>query len=136
MKHYRIATFSRIIAMTLIMATVHLAHATEPIAELYKARINTARNAYQTIKAQYLSSTAPIDSVYKWSLHLLDATCAGTKKAKDKEHAFDEHLQRMTELESIVAERVGSGLSPKFDHTSASYFTIEAKIWRTQLHRD
>ncbi len=95
------------------------------------ALLEAAKEAYQAYEKkmfrQLLNPNCEIP--YQWSRRWLDAQRA-IDKSKDKQiAAYSAHLDRMKEMETLVAKGVGAGQVAKVELTAVKFYRIEAEKW-------
>jgi len=97
-----------------------------PLAE---ARYNAAVKQFDLIWSYYKQSRVESFDVYVWSRLLLDAK-KGVSDRPDKQIAgFEEHLDRMKRLETLVKKVRRLGFGRSSDVGASEYYRIEAECW-------
>jgi hypothetical protein len=92
-------------------------------------RVEAAKATFDAVKAAFGAGTAPLDSVYLWSLRWMSSQQeAGVAKTT----ALADHLTRMKDLETTVKARVQTGTLSRTDQLAARYYCAEAELWTTR----
>jgi hypothetical protein len=97
-----------------------------PLAE---ARYNVALKQFELIWQYYQQSRVQSFDVYVWSRLLMDARKGLSDRPDKRIAAYEEHLDRMKKLETLIKKvrRLGFGLSS--DVGASEYYRIEAEYW-------
>ena len=97
-----------------------------PLAE---ARHNAAVKQFDLIWQYYQQSRVQSFDVYVWSRLLLDASKAVSDRPGKQIAAFEEHLDRMKKLETLIKKVRRLGFGRSSDVGASEYFRIEAEYW-------
>src|SRR5690349_17990498 len=81
-------------------------------ADLVKTRTDLAAKAYASSFARLKSGTGTVDQVAAWSTRWLVAMREAPLKGAKLKSALAEHLARMKDLETAVADLVKAGAAP------------------------
>ena len=101
--------------------------------QLAKARLDAARQAYEGYWRRLRSDRGgDPEKCYSWSRRWMEAQQAlGAGKAA--EQAAQAHLERMKELEKLLAALARTGQGTQADADAAQYYRVEAEIWLSQV---
>ncbi len=97
-----------------------------PLAE---ARYNAALKQFDLTWQYYQQSRVESFDVYAWSRLLLDAKRGVSGRQADQIAAFEEHLDRMQKLETLIKKIRRLGFGRSSDVGASAYFRIEAECW-------
>jgi hypothetical protein len=97
-----------------------------PLAE---ARYNAALKQFDLTWQYYQQSRVESFDVYAWSRLLLDAKRGVSVRQADQIAAFEEHLDRMKKLETLIKKVRRLGFGRSSDVGASEYFRIEAECW-------
>ncbi len=97
-----------------------------PLAE---ARYNAALKQFDLTWQYYQQSRVESCDVYAWSRLLLDAKRGVSGRQADQIAAFEEHLDRMQKLETLIKKIRRLGFGRSSDVGASAYFRIEAECW-------
>ncbi len=97
-----------------------------PLAE---ARYNAALKQFDLTWQYYQQSRVESFDVYVWSRLLLDAKRGVSGRQADQIAAFEEHLDRMQKLETLIKKIRRLGFGRSSDVGASAYFRIEAECW-------
>ncbi len=111
----------------LLLVTVAVAHAATD--KLTQARIDAAAKAYADAESHYKAGNGSIDAVYQWSVRWYEAQRDTPLKGKALAAAADDHLARMTALQTTAQGRVVAGTAPQSETLAATYYVAEAELW-------
>jgi hypothetical protein len=98
-------------------------------ADLVKRRVDAAAQVYTTALARWKAGTEPLDRVATWSVRWLTALREAPLKGAKLKTALAEHLARMKDLETAVADAVTAGVASAADRDAAAYYVAEAELW-------
>jgi hypothetical protein len=128
--------FRRAIILALVVGVASVgepsqARADEPpsVADLMKAKADTARRAYEASVAALATGKADAERVYLWSHRLLEAQQDSSDKKADRLAALEGHLARMKDLRKLTEERYKQGVAIQADALAADYYIAEATLW-------
>ena len=96
-----------------------------PLAE---ARYNAALQQFDLIWQYFQQSRVESFDVYVWSRLLLDAR-KGVSDRPDRIAAYEEHLDRMKKLETLIKKVRRLGFGRSSDVGASEYYRIEAECW-------
>lgn len=100
------------------------------LARLSKDRVDAARRTFDTMWKNYREGRrVSDDSLYRWSLRLLDSEKEVATAPADKIAAYEGHRKRMRELESLISNLQRAGQTTVDEVSSTEYYRIEADIW-------
>jgi len=119
----------RILALVLALVIAAPASAGPSQADLVKNRTDAAAKVYTTALARYKAGTATLDQVFTWSANWLRALREAPLKGAKLKTALADHLARMKDLQTSVADMVKAGAAPTIDADAASYYVAEAELW-------
>ena len=97
-----------------------------PLAE---ARYNAALKQFDLTWQYYQQSRVESFDVYAWSRLLLDAKRGVSGRQADQIAAYEEHLDRMKKLETLIKKVRRLGFGRSSDVGASEYFRIEAEYW-------
>jgi hypothetical protein len=97
-----------------------------PLAE---ARYTAAVKQFNLIWQYFQQSRVDSFDVYLWSRLLLDAGKGVSVKPDRRIAAFEEHVERMKRLESLVKKVRRLGFGRSSDVGASEYYRIEAECW-------
>ena len=97
-----------------------------PLAE---ARYNAALKQFDLTWQYYQQSRVESFAVYAWSRLLLDAKRDVSGRQADQIAAYEEHLDRMKKLETLIKKVRRLGFGRSSDVGASEYFRIEAEYW-------
>ena len=97
-----------------------------PLAE---ARYNAALKQFDLTWQYYQQSRVESFDVYVWSRLLMDASKGLSDRPDNRIAAYEEHLDRMKKLETLIKKvrRLGFGRSSEVG--ASEYYRIEAECW-------
>ncbi len=97
-----------------------------PLAE---ARYNAALKQFDLTWQYYQQSRVGSFDVYVWSRLLLDAKRGVSGRQADQIAAYEEHLDRMKKLETLIKKVRRLGFGRSSDVGASEYYQIEAEYW-------
>jgi len=97
-----------------------------PLAE---ARYNAALKQFDLTWQYYQQSRVGSFDVYAWSRLLLEAKRGVSGRQADQIAAYEEHLDRMKKLETLIKKVRRLGFGRSSDVGASEYFRIEAEYW-------
>jgi len=97
-----------------------------PLAE---ARYNAALKQFDLIWQYFQQSRVGSFDVYVWSRLLLDAKRGVSGRQADQIAAYEEHLDRMKKLETLIKKVRRLGFGRSSDVGASEYYRIEAEYW-------
>ena len=97
-----------------------------PLAE---ARFNAALKQFDLTWQYYQQSRVESFDVYAWSRLLLDAKRGVSGRQADQIAAYEEHLDRMQKLETLIKKVRRLGFGRSSDVGASEYYRIEAECW-------
>jgi hypothetical protein len=97
-----------------------------PLAE---ARYNAALKQFDLTWQYYQQSRVESFDVYAWSRLLLDAKRGVSGRQADQIAAYEEHLDRMQKLETLIKKVRRLGFGRSSDVGASEYYRIEAEYW-------
>jgi len=97
-----------------------------PLAE---ARYNAALKQFDLTWQYYQQSRVGSFDVYVWSRLLLDAKRGVSGRQADQIAAYEEHLDRMKKLETLIKKVRRLGFGRSSDVGASEYYRIEAEYW-------
>ena len=97
-----------------------------PLAE---ARYNAALKQFDLTWQYYQQSRVESFDVYVWSRLLLDAKRGVSGRQADQIAAYEEHLDRMKKLETLIKKVRRLGFGRSSDVGASEYYRIEAEYW-------
>ncbi len=97
-----------------------------PLAE---ARYNAALKQFDLTWQYYQQSRVESFAVYAWSRLLLDAKRDVSGRQADQIAAYEEHLDRMKKLETLIKKVRRLGFGRSSDVGASEYYRIEAECW-------
>jgi hypothetical protein len=97
-----------------------------PLAE---ARYNAALKQFDLIWQYYEQSRVESFDVYVWSRLLMDARKGLSDRPDKRIAAYEEHLDRMKKLETLIKKVRRLGFGRSSDVGASEYFRIEAEYW-------
>ena len=99
-------------------------------APLAEARHAAAHKQFDLIWQYYQQSRVESFDVYLWSRLLLDAKKGSAATRPEKQiTAFEEHLDRMKRLETLIRKVRRLGFGRSSDVGASEYYRIEAECW-------
>jgi hypothetical protein len=99
------------------------------VADLMKAKAETARRAYEAAVEALAAGKADAERVYLWSRRLLEAEQDSSDKKADRLTALEEHHSRMKDLWKVTQERYKQGHAIFADVVATDYYVAEATLW-------
>jgi hypothetical protein len=131
---FRQATVLALVVGVASMGEPSQARADEPpsVADLMKAKVETARRGYEASVAALATGKADAEKVYLWSRRLLEAQQDSSDKKADRLAALEGHLGRMKDLRKIAEERYRQGAAIHADVVATDYYVAEAALWLAQ----
>ena len=99
----------------------------ESAAELAKAKLEAAREAYKASVQALQTGKADAEKVYVWSRRWLEAQADQSGTRTDRA-AFEAHLQRMKELRKLATTRYHTGLVPVAEVIGTDFYVAEAGL--------
>ena len=97
-----------------------------PLAE---ARYNAALKQFDLIWQYFQQSRVESFDVYVWSRLLLDARKGVSDRPDKRIAAYEEHLDRMRKLETLIKKVRRLGFGRSSDVGASEYYRIEAEYW-------
>ena len=97
-----------------------------PLAE---ARYNAALKQFDLIWQYFQQSRVESFDVYVWSRLLLDARKGVSDRPDKRIAAYEEHLDRMKKLETLIKKVRRLGFGRSSDVGASEYYRIEAECW-------
>jgi len=97
-----------------------------PLAE---ARYNAALKQFDLIWQYFQQSRVESFDVYVWSRLLLDARKGVSDRPVKRIAAYEEHLDRMKKLETLIKKVRRLGFGRSSDVGASEYYRIEAECW-------
>jgi len=97
-----------------------------PLAE---ARHNAALKQFDLIWQYYQQSRVQSFDVYVWSRLLLDASKGVSDRPDKRIAAYEEHLDRMKKLETLIKKVRRLGFGRSSDVGASEYYRLEAECW-------
>jgi hypothetical protein len=97
-----------------------------PLAE---ARYNAALKQFDLIWQYFQQSRVGSFDVYVWSRLLLDARKGVSDRPDKRIAAYEEHLDRMKKLETLIKKVRRLGFGRSSDVGASEYYRIEAEYW-------
>ena len=97
-----------------------------PLAE---ARYNAALKQFDLIWQYFQQSRVGSFDVYVWSRLLLDARKGVSGRPDKRIAAYEEHLDRMQKLETLIKKVRRLGFGRSSDVGASEYYRIEAEYW-------
>ncbi len=97
-----------------------------PLAE---ARYNAALKQFDLIWQYFQQSRVGSFDVYVWSRLLLDARKGVSVRPDKRIAAYEEHLDRMQKLETLIKKVRRLGFGRSSDVGASEYYRIEAEYW-------
>jgi hypothetical protein len=103
------------------------------LARLAKQKLEAARKTYEVLWSDYREGfRISDDTLYRWSLRLLEAEMEVGKQPADQTAAIKAHRDRMVELERLI-QRVRQVRQATINEVSATeYYRTEADAWVLQ----
>jgi hypothetical protein len=102
------------------------------LSRLASQRRDAARKTYLVMWLNYRESRASEETLYRWSRRWLEAERQLSERQADQVAAFEGHLERMQELESIIRKMQRSGVTTIYQVSAAEYYRVEAEMWLLQ----
>jgi hypothetical protein len=102
-----------------------------PLAE---ERLRAAEQQFELIWQYYQQSRVESFDVYVWSRLVLDSRLVLCAKPTDRSTAYEDHLERMRKLETLVKKIRRLGFGRSSDVGAAAYYRIEAEAWLATSH--
>jgi neutral trehalase len=96
--------------------------------ELARAKVDAARRTCQSVAEEYLQGKASVEQVHLWSRRWLDAQRDISTKRSEQISAFEDHVERMRQLEQAAKNRVESRQAPASEASAAEYHRLEAEL--------
>lgn len=127
----------RVLAVAVLLSAGRAGSAEPAVAPaLLKARVEAARQTYDYVLRNFRESRPPISElVYRWSCRWLDAERELSDRPADRVAAYEAHLARMRELESVVRDRWKNRYVSADEATAAQFYRIEAEIWLARAQK-
>ncbi len=122
----RSSLFSGLVAAVLALCLFANAPLTAPPGN---AMANAAQRAYEAALLQSQTGQANQEQVYRWSCRWLRAQLHSAKTTPERKKAFQNHLQRMKQLEEQGKKSVQAGLAPTSVHFALEFYCLEAAAW-------
>ncbi|MGO8896844.1 MAG: hypothetical protein ACLQU5_00625 [Isosphaeraceae bacterium] len=97
-----------------------------PLAE---ARYTAALKQFDLIWQYYQQSRVQSFDVYVWSRLLLDASKGVSDRPDKRIAAYEEHLDRMKKLETLIKKVRRLGFGRSSDVGASEYYRLEAECW-------
>jgi len=123
----------RLLLLGLFLTGLSLAPAAPDVqpdlAPLAQARYQAAVKQYDETWAYYQQARIDSYQVYVWSRLVLDSRRELASKPADHIIAFEEHLERMRKLESLVKKVRRLGFGRSYDVGASEYYRLEAELW-------
>ena len=117
-----------ILATVVALAATASADPRPDVKQLAAARIAAAAAGVELARKHYEAGTVTLDTVYGWSLRVLDAQLDGARGKAIKD-ALQAHDDAMHELDDVVKKRVTAGIASSLDAAATAYFAVEADLW-------
>jgi hypothetical protein len=102
------------------------------LAALAEARLQSARELFDEAWLLYTRKGLSESAIYTLSVRLLTAQLDSDETAAGKIAAYQEHLDRMQKMQSMVSKLRGLGYSKKLELKEIEYFVHEARYWRAR----
>jgi hypothetical protein len=99
---------------------------------LSQARLQAAIKHYDETWAYYQQARIDSYQVYVWSKLILDSRPDMAEKPADRLAAYDDHLNRMKKLESLIKKVRRLGFGRSYDVGASEYYRLEAEYWLTR----
>jgi hypothetical protein len=96
---------------------------------LAEARYNAALQQFDLIWQYYQQSRVESFDVYVWSRLLMDARKGLSDRPDKRIAAYEEHLDRMKKLETLIKKVRRLGFGRSSDVGASEYYRIEAECW-------
>ena len=96
---------------------------------LAEARYNAALQQFDLIWQYYQQSRVESFDVYVWSRLLMDASKGLNDRPDKRIAAYEEHLDRMKKLETLIKKVRRLGFGRSSDVGASEYYRIEAECW-------
>ena len=96
---------------------------------LVEARYNAALKQFDLIWQYFQQSRVESFDVYVWSRLLLDARKGVSDRPDKRIAAYEEHLDRMKKLETLIKKVRRLGFGRSSDVGASEYYRIEAECW-------
>ena len=96
---------------------------------LAEARYNAALKQFDLIWQYYQQSRVESFDVYVWSRLLMDARKGLSDRPDKRIAAYEEHLDRMKKLETLIKKVRRLGFGRSSDVGASEYYRIEAECW-------
>jgi hypothetical protein len=119
----------RILPLLFALAIAAPAIAGPSQADLVKNRTDAAAKVYAASFAKLKAGTATVDQVAAWSVRWLTGMREAPLKGAKLKSALAEHLARMKDLETAVADLVKAGAAATSEAEVAAYYVAEAELW-------
>jgi hypothetical protein len=131
------STKRQVLVLALILIGLSFAHAQAPaprqepskLPPLAQARLKAAVKSYDETWAYYQQARIDSYQVYVWSKLILDCRRDMAEKPADRLAAFDDHLNRMKKLESLIKKVRRLGFGRSYDVGASEYYRLEAEYW-------
>ena len=96
---------------------------------LAEERLRAAQQQFELIWQFYQQSRVESFDVYVWSRLVLDSRLGLSAKPVDRISAYEDHLERMKKLETLVKKIRRLGFGRSSDVGATAYYRIEAEAW-------
>ena len=96
---------------------------------LTEARYNAALKQFDLIWQYFQQSRVESFDVYVWSRLLLDARKGVSDRPDKRIAAYEEHLDRIKKLETLIKKVRRLGFGRSSDVGASEYYRIEAECW-------
>jgi hypothetical protein len=103
------------------------------LSDLKKARVETARLAYEASFQALNAGKVDAERVYLWSVRLLEAQRDLSDKEAERLTALEGHLDRMKGLRKVAEARYKLGQTHQGEVFAADYYIAEAEIWLARV---
>jgi hypothetical protein len=118
---------------TLILSGVSLVRtpSAEPslVSSLAERRYQAAVKQFDETWLYYKQDRIDSYQVYVWSRLVMDCRRDMAQKRADRIAAIEEHLDRMKQLEALVAKVRRLGFGRSYDVGASAYYRAEAEYW-------
>jgi hypothetical protein len=99
------------------------------LSALADARYRAAIKTYDETWSYFQQARIDSYQVYVWSRIALDSRREIVAKKADRVRAFEEHLERMQKLETLIKKVRRIGFTRSYDAAAAAYYRLEAELW-------
>jgi hypothetical protein len=96
-------------------------------AKLVRAKLEAARRTFEKFWKD--KQWREVEIPYRWSRRLLKAQCQASDKTEDRVAAFQQHLDRMQELERITRGDYRKRFDTISEVSATEYYVVEAAEW-------